>query len=348
MKALLVIQNTVLHYRKPLYNELSKYYDVTVLHSGDTSVGADDRYKEIITTATAIGPFVWQSGVLAAVRRGDYDVVVCMFDLHWVNNTLSVFVRSKGRFLYWGHRYGQYRVANRLRDTLMRLCDGVVLYSDAETPSMNSRGILQAKIFVAPNTIHIPNHSDGSGSPKDSFLFVGRAQKRKKVDVLIRAFSEALPRVPDNIMINIIGSGPENERLKLMAHQLGVASRVTFHGEIVDPERLRAFFHRAYAYVSPGALGLGVLHSFAYGVPIVTDSAERHGPEFDNVAHDENALLYVTNSELREILVRLCNERLLSARLGKNAYALYAKERTLERMVVGFRDAIDNRRQRAG
>ncbi|MDM8553312.1 glycosyltransferase family 4 protein [Desulfococcaceae bacterium HSG7] len=340
MKKVLIIQNKILHYRKPVYNALANFYDVTILHSGKESVDMYDRYREIIVPVKKIGFIYWQSDVLKIIKSEMYDVIIAMFDLHWVNNLLAVFLEPRKRFIYWGHRYNQ-KIGNKLKDLLMRVSDGVILYSDTEIKKMVSRGISNSKIFVAPNTIYIPNSSDGSKKYKDSFLFTGRAQKRKKINQLIKAFSEIFDRIPENIKINIVGTGDENDNLKNMADQLGISDRVVFHGEILDNDKLMSLFHRAYAYISPGHVGLGALHSFAYGVPVVTDKNVRHAQEYDNLKHLENSLLFKTYNELKEILVTLCNDKHITARLGKNAYALYSEDRTLKKMVQGFRDAVD-------
>lgn len=345
MKTILIIQNKIPHYRKSLYNELSKHYDVTILHSGGKSVGKDDKYKEIVTPLRRMGPFVLQSGVLREMRTGQYDAVVVMCDLHWIANIMAVLFKKTTRFLYWGHRYSKNRLANRVREIIMRMADGVILYSDSEIDRMILRGMPKSNIFVAPNTIDVPNHSDGSSCCKDSFIFVGRAQKRKAVDVLIRAFSEILDRVPENVNINIVGSGAENDNLKTIAKNFNVSDRVIFYGEIVEDEKLKPMFQRAFAYVSPGPVGLGVLHCFAYGTPVVTGRAGKHGPEFDNISNHYNSLAYESYDEFKEMLVNLCNDKTLSATLGTAAYELYVKERTLQIMVNGFRDAIDNVRE---
>ena len=224
----------------------------------------------------------------------------------------------------------------------MRRVDGLIQYSDYEVSRMTAIGISESKIFIAHNTLPIPNHADGSGAFKDSFLFSGRIRTEKKVDIFIRAFSEVISHIPETIKINIIGSGVEKDRLKVLAEELGVSDRVIFHGEIFDENKLRPFFHRALAYVSPGAVGLSVLHSFAYGLPIVTQCDERHGPEFVNVRNKENSLVYKTYDDLKGILIRLCHDKALSARMGKNAYDLYAEERTFDVMIEGFRNAIEN------
>jgi len=190
--------------------------------------------------------------------------------------------------------------------------------------------------------MYVPNHSDGSNQEKDSFLFVGRAQARKKVNDLIRAFSEAVPRIPNHFSIKIVGSGDENAHLKVLAVELGISDRVSFLGEVVDPHELRQLFHKAAALVSPGHVGLAVLHAFAYGVPVVTCGSRAHAQEYYDVKDGINSLVYSNYDELKEILVKLSNDQSVSRDLGHNAFAFYTQERTLEVMVSGLHNAIES------
>lgn len=343
MLRILILQNLVPHYRRPVYNELSKYYDVTVLHSGKRSTGVHDLYKEIVVPTFNIGPFIIQSGALQKSISGPYDVVIAMADLHWVINMMLPFILKKKRLLLWGHRYSNQTIIDKIKDIIMMHSDGVILYTCSEVSKMIARGIPAAEIFLAQNTLHIPNHSDGSGLVKDSFIFTGRAQERKKVNILIKAFSDICNHIPDNVIINIVGAGAENDKLKSLALTSGVADRVIFHNEVNDHKLLKQLFQKAFAYVSPGPVGLGVLHSFAYGTPVVTAKSEKHGPEFDNLFNDENSIIYNTFDELKETLIRLCNENGLATRLGGNAYKKYHDERTLDKMITGFRQAIENK-----
>lgn len=336
---LLIIQNIIPHYRKPVYNELSKYYSVTVMHSGRKSQTMKDSYTEIIVPSKRFGPFVFQYGVLNEIQNENYQAVIVMFDIRWIANVFAVFCK-RSRFLYWGHRYSRNILTNKIRDVLMKKADGVILYSHGEIKKIVSNGLPRYKIFVANNTLHVKNHYDGSCFNKDSLLFVGRAQKRKKIELLLNVFSEITERIPENIVVNIVGSGVENDNLKIFSERLGIADRVIFHGEIVDPEKLRPIFHRAYAYVSPGPVGLGVLHSFAYGIPVVTCCYGKHGPEYEILSSGYNSIIYQKDEELKAILISLCNDEKISQKLGKNAYNYYSKCSTLENMVNGFVDAI--------
>ena len=94
MKKVLILQNKILHYRKPFYNKLAEKYDVTVLHSGKESVEISDQYQEVITPVKSISKFKIQKGVIKAVRSREYDVVIAMMDVFWLNNVDC-------SFIYW-------------------------------------------------------------------------------------------------------------------------------------------------------------------------------------------------------------------------------------------------------
>jgi glycosyltransferase involved in cell wall biosynthesis len=346
MKRVLVLQDALPHYRRPLYRELSKHYELTVVHSGAESPPSTE-YKHVWIPARRVGPFYLQSGVLQRLKSSAYDVVVANFDIRWINNVIAAFIPSR-RFVYWGHRYSHRIIANKFRDFLMKRVDASLLYGEEEVAWMMARGVPGEKIFIAPNTIEVTNLANESGSEKDSFLFVGRAQKRKRVDELLIAFRRVLDRLPLSVRVDIVGAGAENDNLQTLAQRLGLKERVVFHGELLSHDALKPFFTRAFAYVSPGPVGLGVLHGFAYGVPTVTTYSGRHGPEFFNLQNGRNALLYSTLDELSTVLVRLANNAALVRNLGSHAFRYYVERRTMAHMVLGFREAVENERGLAG
>lgn len=341
MLNILIQQNCLLHYRKSLYNLLAQHYNVTILHSGEATLTLDDVYNEMIVPVKHLGIFYIQSALIKIISNNSFDAVILMFDLHWISNILFLLRRKHLPIILWGHRYSQNRLINKIKDYLISRSDAVILYSNEDVESMTCRGIPEDKIFVAPNTIQVSNAIDGSNCPKNSFVFVGRAQKRKKVEVLIKAFSEVINQIPDDTIINIIGSGEYNNLLQSLAKKLKISDRIIFHGEVFDEEKLIEIYHQAYAYISPGHVGLGVLQSFSYGIPVVTCSQERHAQEYINIVDQKNSLFYKTYDELKSILIKLCTDNTLSSRLGSNAYRHYIQSRHMEHMVSGFRKAIN-------
>ena len=342
MKKILILQNTIMEYRKPVYNGLAQWYDVTVLHAGPESAGPDDRYREIIAPQRRIGPFHVQRGAQIRRRMRNYDAVIAMFDLRWPTYLLPLLSQKKRpRIILWGHRYSGNEVANRARNFLMKHADKLLMYGDEEIERMVARGIDRSRIVLAWNTIHVPNHQDTSKSNKTGLLFIGRLQPSKKVHQLIEALANLQGRIADEITVEIIGSGEEETLLRETAKRMGISEKVHFHGRIDDPELLLAHFKKAVTHVSPGPIGLSALHSFAYGVPVIANVKERNGPEFCNLRHGHNALLVETQEEMEQAIEKLCNDRAYAARLGHNAYLHYVEKRALSRMLEGFREAIE-------
>jgi len=338
----LIVQGSIPHYRKAVFNLLAERYNVTVIHSGSRTVMPLDNYREKITPVKKVCVFNLQEGVISELKRGIYDVVIVMFDLRWPYNLLALFYKKYSRILLWGHRYGKNPVANYLRDISMKYSDGIILYSTEDIPEMVRRGITQSSIYVAHNTMYVKNHSDLSMYAKNSFLYVGRAQKRKGIDQLLIAFAELRPNLPENIKINIVGEGDENIKLKKLAEKLGINDKVVFYGEVTDEQQLKSLFQEAYAYVSPGHIGLGVMHSFAYGVPVITSASALHAQEFFNLENKKNSLLFNDFEDFKKSLMLICSDLNNRLELGREAYMLYSNERKIENMVDGFNCAINN------
>jgi glycosyltransferase involved in cell wall biosynthesis len=340
-KSVLILQGEVVAYRQPLFNALADYYDVTVLHSGRPSVGPADRYAERILPVKRLGPFFIQDPLVVRQIMTGFDVTISMFDLGWPAYVLPVLGERSGRIVFHGHRYSGKWLTDLARDFLMKRADCLLMYGDEEVVTMVRRGIDRSKIVIAPNTIHVANHQDFSGHEKTRFLFVGRLQDRKRLDLALEAFAGLQGQIGERIGFDIVGTGDPEQRLRALVERLGVTAKVRFHGRIVDDATLSEVFANAIAYVSPGPVGLGVLHSFAYGVPVVTLLAGRHGPEFHNLVDGRNAIIANDERDLARALLSLCSESGLARRLGRNAYQRYVNSRTLQHMVAGFRDAIE-------
>lgn len=340
-KRLLIIQPSIPSYREPIFNALGEIYDLTIVHSGRANSVAKATYKQIYISKFRFGPFSYQPKLIKIINNKKYDSIIAVFDVRLLSVVFSL-LNKKCKFILWGHRYGKKLLINIFRDYLMRKADAILLYGDEEVARICQKKILRDKIFIAPNTLYVENHEDCTRYPKNSFLFVGRAQPRKKIGEFIRAFASIRSQLPDGTHVNIVGSGIENDKIRQLANVLGVSQYVIFHGEIIDDNRLKSIFMNAYAYISPGDVGLGVLHSFAYGVPVVTRKKMKHGPEFYNLEHNVNSIIYDNSSELPSILRKLVFDETFALILGRNAYKKYADERNINVMINGFVECIEN------
>src|SRR3712207_6191461 len=114
--------------------------------------------------------------------------------------------------------------------------------------------------------------------PERALLFVGRIQRLKGIDVLIRA-AHALGDAAGPLRVLIVGgaSGGASEearelaRLRGLVEELGMRDRVRFVGA-VDQDRLPLYYRAADVTVMPStyeSFGLVAVESLACGTPVV-------------------------------------------------------------------------------
>ncbi len=342
VKKILIVQSFIPHYRKPLFNQLSKYYDVTVLHSGEKTVQQNDNYKEIITKKIKIGIFIYQYAVLRNVKSSIYHAVIVMSDLHWINNILAVYFRSpQTKFIWFGTWPTANTIANKIKIHLTNFNSLTIVYTEGVKASLIKLGARPENLFVANNTFYIENRQKCYENPKkNKILFVGSLHARKENNILIEAFHAIKRKLPEDICLIIIGNGAEKDNLINLTHKLKLNKRISFVDELTDTDKLLGFYKEAILSVSYGQSGLFVLQSFGYGIPFLT-RRNALGVEKHNIIESENGLFCDDNiHSLQEKLLKVCTDVKYARDMGKNAYDYYTKFCTMPNMVQGFINAL--------
>jgi len=101
--------------------------------------------------------------------------------------------------------------------------------------------------------------------------YVGSLEKRKGVDVLLRALAESAPELGE-WRCRIAGRGPERGRLEGLAERLGLKDRVTFQGALPF-ERVSEAYRDASVVTVPSIVGPG---GRTEGIPNVIMEALAH------------------------------------------------------------------------
>lgn len=125
---------------------------------------------------------------------------------------------------------------------IMRLGRVVVAVSEAERALLLSRGYSARKVVTVLN--------GAAGSPRETLdgeylgplarpcvMTLSGLHHRKAVHDVITAFSQVRPQFPD-WHLNIVGGGPDRERLGTMVTDLGLESSVHFLGSTLTPRPL--------------------------------------------------------------------------------------------------------------
>jgi glycosyltransferase involved in cell wall biosynthesis len=89
----------------------------------------------------------------------------------------------------------------------------------------------------------------------------------------------------------------------------------------------------------PGAIGLTLLHAFAYGLPVIThNDAKKHGPEFVAFSDGETGYAFARGSvdELGLGLEKIIGNQAIRERMAKHCAELLRTRFTTEKMAQNF------------
>ena len=158
------------------------------------------------------------------------------------------------------------------------------------------------------------------GIPSNVFLLlhVGRLSIEKNVRFLLKAFSIAL-NSNNNLMLLIVGDGPEREKLQKLASGLGVENKILFVGA-VPHEHIGNYYQAADCFVfssTTDTQAFVISESLIFGVPPIAIDAP--GPN-DFIVNGINGILTPADEgKFAHAIVTLSEDYNLRERLSRNA-----------------------------
>lgn len=200
---------------------------------------------------------------------------------------------------------------------MIRCASGFFVPGRAAAHYVHSFGVPQERVAIAPNaideTLFAQAAVDRGGRGFCAFLYVGRLDPEKNVDVLLRAFED----VPGELVV--VGSGTEEERLRALA-----TDRVRFVGPL-DRDELVEWYARADAFVLPSRSepwGMVLNEAAAAGLPLV--ATEEVGAAHDLIEHGVNGFRVPSGDAdaLAEALRRLANDEVFRREAGARSREL--------------------------
>lgn len=129
------------------------------------------------------------------------------------------------------------------------------------------RGYL-GPLEIIPNGVDAMRFAGEKVPHKDVVLITSsRLVHKNAVDDIIRA----LPLLPQDVRLRVLGVGPDEAMLRRLARELGVLERVEFVG-FVDNAHLPQELHKADVFVRPSrseGMGISFIEAFAARLPVV-------------------------------------------------------------------------------
>jgi len=297
MKTLVLITNIPTPYRVPFFNQLSK-----VLRAQNVAL-------EIVFAAESYARRNWKishdefnfsyrfldsrqldinSGESAAFNYAGLGSALASLSPDWIVSSgygvctpkaLAYGLPRTIPVLIWsGEIHNQHRQISFLRRCyrrlLLKFASGGIAYGRAALEYLHDMGMAEERISIARNTVDVNFFAQIPRSDVDRahLLIVGNLEKLKRVDAGLEVLSELKRRAKVDFVVDIVGTGNEENRLKALALELDLEDEVVFHG-FQQKLELANFYSRASLMLFPSEYdiwGLVMVESLAAGVPVIS------------------------------------------------------------------------------
>ncbi len=217
---------------------------------------------------------------------------------------------------------------SRLEKRTYRLADCILCVSkDTARSLIEQYGISSEKITIIENSIDVDrfrNLSSSARNPK-KLLYIGRLEKRKGVDVLLKAFRIVAEKDPD-VSLTLAGANLIGDSIITFLKEHRLESRVHMTGRISDQQMIELLSSEGILIVPSLLEGFGLIaaEGMAAGIPVLVSDS----PGLRSIVKDRETG-YLFRSSDAEDLARVLQEMVHDGSI--NSVARRAREEALVR-----------------
>lgn len=305
-KKVCVITNIGAHYRFPVFQAMGRQLDCafylgdridTPLKTFDYS--SLEGYRATLHNVFLAGHFYWQRHSAALVFK-PYDYYILDGEPYCLSSwAILLLAKLRGKQTvawthgFYGHEHG---IRKLVKKAFYSLFSKLMLYNEYAMNLMSQMGFPRGRMYCIANSLdsdfehavrltlkptrifeeHFHNHYP-------TLIYCGRIQKRKKLELLVDAVA-LLRRQGRMVNVVFVGKDTDGVGLETYAAQAGLGGQVWMYGPCYDDYVLGELFYNAAVCVSPGNIGLTVIHALSFGCPAIThDNLKEQMPEFEAI-----------------------------------------------------------------
>lgn len=371
---IVIIQRIFSHYRKPIFDALSKKYNIKLLHGK-----IDNNIKqEVADYSYLIDIYKYGSGqtkcilnVFGALFKIKPKIIIHEFTPSILS--LPILLLFKKLFGYkvilWGHGYNHNKkfepykkIDSLIRVLFMRWADATILYGKNAKNEIK-KYISPKKLFVAHNTLDMSTliklrdnyrkvgkdkvKKDIGFNTKYNIIFIGRLLRSKFPRYCIDVLKVLNAKFPNQVSLHYVGDGPELDGLKNYADELALSSSVFFHGAVYNEELAGNYLFASDLMLMPGHLGLSVNHALGFDCPVFSfygdwGKGPFHAPESEYVINGKSGFFAESRNieQLSGLIIKYLNNTELQKSIHSQISYVVENVCSLENMITGFDECI--------
>lgn len=362
-----ILTNIIPTYREGFYDRLFSRKDVSLtIYCQDSIPGRNlksihEKYGENVKIVKHLSAnkemIVWQFIPWRSIFS-DYDVVFIEGNPRMLSNVLMSFILhifNKGVVIWTqAHSFRNSKLSENIRLSWLRIYKHIFVYTDSEVIFLQNKGFKTNKMLGMNNGLD-QNKIDLSASewPKERLqqwrkangtinqtivLSCARLDAKNKFGQVVQALPLIIKQVPD-LLWCIIGDGDERASLETQVNELGLNNHVHFTGALYAENELAPWFLSARLLIHPAAIGLTLMHSFGYGLPVVTHGVSTlHNPEYAAFEPEKTGRNFKMNDipDLAQTVVDLLNDQPALAKMKDHVLHLARNKYNVDIMVDQF------------
>lgn len=185
---------------------------------------------------------------------GSYKVFIGLNPLNALSGIILKRIGKVEKVVYYSIDYFPNRFTNKILNNLYHQIDKICVKFCDETWNLSKNMELARKISYKQFTVPIgiwfnrTKRRTFSKINKKKLVFIGYVDVTSGIEMAIRVLPKILLKIP-NVRLEIIGSGPEEQKLKKLSRDLNLKNNLIFHGWVTNREKVEKL-------LSDGAVGL--------------------------------------------------------------------------------------------
>ncbi len=374
-RRVVIVERRLTHYRVPLFDRLrellaARQIELVLLVGEATPEEKAKRDGGHLPWATVIPTHYFLSGAVCWQPFGEYlrdvELVVMNHENKLLYNHWLLWAPRRFKLAFWGHgRNMQTEKPDSIRERFKRWTisrvDWWFAYTQISVDLVAKTGFPLTRITNLNNTIDtlgICRERDSVSRDEIALLkqelgiagkpvgaFIGSLYAEKRLDFLFEACRCVRQRLPGFQWL-IIGDGEDRPRIQEWA-----AAHDWIHWVGARKGRDKALYLGcADLMLNPGMVGLGILDSFVFGIPMITTDCGVHSPEIAYLRPGENGLMTSDNvQEFALAVSSLLSDPIALARMSQacvNSAGQYSIENMASRFLDGILNALASPRLR--
>lgn len=288
----------------------------------------------------------------------DCDVIIVQQENRMLMNyVLLIFRRLLGlKVAFWGHGINCQAVSPKgLKEKWKRLFlkspDWWFAYTDFTKDILINTGYPAEQITLVQNAVdtsQLRKHAESITDDELNYLrvelgmngasvgvYCGSLYVLKRIDFLVEAAKRIRAEVEDFELV-IIGDGSDRAIAETGSQE---HTWIHYVGTKYGREQAK-YMKLGSVFLIPGGVGLAIVDSFLFGMPLFTTNCKGHGPEISYLEVGRNGYMTADNmDDYTQAVVRVLKDRDWLARLSENCKK-DAEIHTIDNMARNFADGV--------